>query len=135
MIETALMCLALNVYMESRSEPLSGQHAVAQVTMNRADRNPENICKVVTKHKQFSWTTDSLRKVKGKGRYALKKKAEPKDKKAWAIAVSIARVTLSGWTKDFTGGSKHYHTVAVKPRWRLAMRPWRIIGSHIFYYA
>ena len=37
MIETAaIVCLAMNVYMEARSEPIEGQMAVAQVTVRRA---------------------------------------------------------------------------------------------------
>ena len=35
MIETALMCLALNIYFEARSEPIEGQIAIAEVTLNR----------------------------------------------------------------------------------------------------
>ena len=34
MIE-AVLCLALNVYFEARSEPINSQFAVAEVTMNR----------------------------------------------------------------------------------------------------
>ena len=35
MIEAALMCLALNVYFEARSDTMTGQYAVAHVVINR----------------------------------------------------------------------------------------------------
>ncbi len=56
---TAMLCTALNIYWESRSEPLHGQHAVAQVTFNRAQRDPSKVCKVVFEPKQFSWANKS----------------------------------------------------------------------------
>src|SRR5712691_9885631 len=44
-----LTCLARNVYFESRGEPLAGQYAVAEVTMNRtvSGRYPATVCGVV----------------------------------------------------------------------------------------
>ena len=73
-VEQAL-CLAVNVYHESRGESESGQYAVAHTTMHRvADRRyPNNICDVVKSHRgkrkdaphlpainkcQFSWYCD-----------------------------------------------------------------------------
>ena len=49
MIETSLMCLALNIYFEARSEPIEGQIAIAEVTLNRvASTNyPNDVCSVV----------------------------------------------------------------------------------------
>jgi spore germination cell wall hydrolase CwlJ-like protein len=43
--ESAIFCLALNVYFEARNEPAEGKVAVAQVVMNRkADpRFPDTI--------------------------------------------------------------------------------------------
>ena len=63
MLETALTCIALNVYHEARSEPMAGMYAVAHVVLNRVahDAFPDDACKVVytgfqrCKHKlQFS---------------------------------------------------------------------------------
>src|SRR5271167_713382 len=44
-----LECLAENVYFEARGEPLEGQYAVAEVTLNRtwAQNFPHTICEVV----------------------------------------------------------------------------------------
>ena len=64
MIETALLCLALNVYFEARSEPIAGQLAVAEVTLNRVASQdyPNSICEVVLQENQngcsFSWWCD-----------------------------------------------------------------------------
>ena len=56
---TPLMCLAAAVFFESRSEPLEGQRAVAEVVMTRVEspRWPDEICAVVFQRKQFSLPT------------------------------------------------------------------------------
>lgn len=48
-MSTALLCLASNIYFEARSEPIAGQIAVAEVTLNRVTSQdyPNNICEVV----------------------------------------------------------------------------------------
>jgi spore germination cell wall hydrolase CwlJ-like protein len=48
-LAAALVCLSLNIYHESRKQPLAGQHAVAQVTWNRAGHDADRVCTVVTK--------------------------------------------------------------------------------------
>jgi spore germination cell wall hydrolase CwlJ-like protein len=55
-----LECLAVAVFFESRSQPIEGQYAVAEVVMNRveSDRWPNTICDVVFQDKQFSFTHD-----------------------------------------------------------------------------
>ena len=44
-----LRCLAENIYHEARGEPLAGQYAVAEVTMNRVRSRefPNSVCAVV----------------------------------------------------------------------------------------
>ena len=68
-LETALMCMASNIYFEAKNESKLGQLAVAQVVMNRMydHRYPDTICdvvkqgltykngKVVLGKCQFSW--------------------------------------------------------------------------------
>src|ERR1700685_59090 len=63
-----LECLAENVYFEARGEPLEGQYAVAEVTLNRtrSDHFPHTVCGVVHQTRwdpsrgrfvaDFSWT-------------------------------------------------------------------------------
>ena len=69
-LERQLACLARNVFYEANGEPMAGQMAVAQVTVNRARSGlfPNDLCAVVaqstivgsnTKVCQFSWYCDS----------------------------------------------------------------------------
>jgi len=55
----SLACLARNVYFEARGEPVAGQYAVAEVTMNRraSGRYSNTVCGVVY---QKNW--DPIRK-------------------------------------------------------------------------
>src|SRR5262245_60964762 len=59
MQEASLMCLARNGYFEARGEPVAGQFAVAEVTMNRKASRlfPRTVCEVVY---QKNW--DPIRK-------------------------------------------------------------------------
>ena len=133
-LATALTCMALNIYMEARSEPVMGQHAVAQVTMNRAGRDPKEVCNVVTAPKQFSWTNKSFGLVRLKeGQYVLTKKGLPKEVDAWDKAVKIAQVTLSGRMPNYIPGVQHYHTKMVHPSWNKKMKVAVVIGNHRFY--
>ena len=72
MISAALMCLALNVYHEARSEPLQGQAAVAHVVLNRvaSGRWPDDVCSVVHQGYekgrfkcQFTWYCEDRKSV------------------------------------------------------------------------
>jgi len=60
MIETALVCLALNIYHEARNQPTIGQVAVGQVVMNRVrdERFPDTVCGVVKQGQTYSWQPD-----------------------------------------------------------------------------
>lgn len=131
-LTTAMLCLALNIYYESRGETLAGQHAVAQVTMNRAGRDPEKLCAVVFQPRQFSWTNE-LTAVKGAERQRLAKGYVPRDIKAWNMARSIAYHTAKGSVLDFTHGATFYHANYVKPKWRKEYRLVAVIGNHRFY--
>jgi N-acetylmuramoyl-L-alanine amidase len=55
--DDTLRCLATAVYFESKSEPMVGQLAVAQVIINRtkSGRFPSNVCGVVKQRGQFSF--------------------------------------------------------------------------------
>jgi spore germination cell wall hydrolase CwlJ-like protein len=129
-VSTAALCLAINIFMESRGEPIPGQYAVALVTMNRAKQDPERVCAEVFEAKQFSWTISGAKKVKGGWKVAT-----PTDAHAWWVAQRIAEVTLSGRMYDITDGSKFFHTTAVRPYWVASMRKTKRIGGHIFYTA
>ena len=129
MLNSMLMCLALNVYHEARSDDMMGQYAVAHVVMNRvqSDRYPDDTCDVVYqgyekgKHKcQFSWYCDG-------------KSDTPHDPEAWAWAVLVAYDVLQGYVPDMTKGATHYHATYVKPSWAKQLTKTVEYGSHIFY--
>ena len=137
LIETALMCLALNTYHEAKNQSMVGQVATAQVVMNRVadSRYPNTVCEVVkqgpkykgsdvpVRHKcQFSWFCDG-------------KSDEPrKDSKEWRMAQEYARIVLSGRiVLDVTEGATHYHATYVKPSWARTKTRTTRIESHIFY--
>lgn len=124
---SALLCLALNVYNESRGEPLVGQYAVATVTMNRAKTN-DNVCHAVFKPYQFEWTGNLPKKNKVK--YALKK---VKDKKSWETALMVARHSL---IKPPKWNITNFHTVDSRPKWSKSKKMILVatISNHKFYY-
>lgn len=122
-------CLARAVYFEARGEPVEGQIAVAQVVLNRvaSGRWENSICGVVYQGVergekcQFSFAcTDKRRSLDGMPGWEQAK---------WiADDVAAGRAQLSELE-----GVTHYHTHAVRPVWRLTMRPVRTIGAHVFY--
>jgi spore germination cell wall hydrolase CwlJ-like protein len=104
-----------------------GQMAVAQVVMRRAENNPKNVCKEVSKPFQFSWT-NSLPKTGYRAWGAYK---EPD---SWVTAVKVAATVMSvRGLPDFSKGAHSYHAVYVKPAWARAYTVSARIGNHIFY--
>jgi N-acetylmuramoyl-L-alanine amidase len=137
MISTALFCLALNVYHESRGEDRLGQFAVAQVTMNRVNEKKQSVCQVVTAHKQFSWTIDGLKPVVQNHKfvgYQLRYSHIPKDMVAWDESVRVASLVLNRKVSDITEGANHYHALrAHKKNWMKKQYIVTTIGHHVFY--
>ncbi len=130
-------CLALNVYFESRNQPVRGQFGVAYVTLNRVHdkRFPDTICGVVKQGKykggrvkrdqcQFSFWCDGLDDT-------------PKHVIAWDNAKTIANHALDNYSKtyqDVTHGATYYHATYVNPDWsRFNLEHAVTIGNHIFY--
>ena len=128
MIETALMCLALNIYFEARSEPIQGQIAIAEVTLNRVASSdfPNDICGVVLQENkdgcQFSWWCD------GKSDY-------PKEHNSLRTSKALAELMISEGQYISVIGSEatHYHNDEVHPYWADKLQRIRRIGKHIFY--
>ena len=136
-LETALMCMALNMYHEAKNQSMLGQIAVGQVVMNRVEdsRFPDNVCDVVTEavtykgtdkpvlHQcQFSWWCDG-------------QIDEPDfDSKEWWDAKEYASIVLSGTIMlDVTEGATHYHATYVRPAWAKTKTKTTRIDRHIFY--
>lgn len=121
-------CLAEAIYFEARSEPLSGQVAVAEVVLNRVDSDfwPDTICGVVNQgsHRrtgcQFSYTCDGLPETIGTPR-------------AWELALRVAQLMMQGAPRLVTNHATHYHADYVDPRWARAMEKTTVVGRHIFY--
>lgn len=122
-------CLANAIYFESRSEPVRGQMAVAQVVINRAFSGyyPNDICGVVYQNAsrhlscQFTFACDGKSK-------AINERGE------WARANRIAKQTLDGQIYvPEVAKSTHYHAVYVHPNWVGEMKKMVRFGVHNFY--
>jgi len=135
-LETALMCMATNIYHEAKNQPMVGQIAVAQVVMNRANdsRYPNNVCdvvkqgltykngKVVLGKCQFSWYCD------GKKDDVNMKSEKWRNSIRYASMVMTNKITL-----DITEGATHYHATYVRPAWARTKTKTVRINRHIFY--
>jgi N-acetylmuramoyl-L-alanine amidase len=126
-----LTCLARNVYFEARGEPLAGQLAVAEVTMNRKASGlyPATVCEVV--HQQnwdpirgryvgaFSWTElDSLPTPSGE---------------AWQRAWDVAEAVYYQKHAPALQGALFFHATYVRPGWAREKHRVARIGRHVFY--
>lgn len=120
-LEPFLLCLALNVYHEARSDDLLGQLAVALVTINRTKSRNKTICQVVYEPSQFSWTLN--KKLLGK--------IPPASDRSWLAAIEVAWLSLQ--IPDFTGGAEWYHHRDIRPYWAKKKILLGIFGSHYFY--
>ena len=125
----SLRCMALNIYHEARGEPLQGKIAVGHVVLNRVAANqwPGKICAVIQQggHQrryrcQFSWWCDG-------------RSDQPSDVAAWRESLLVALLIRRGATDDPTKGALWYHADTVSPYWSKIFKPYRKIGSHIFY--
>jgi N-acetylmuramoyl-L-alanine amidase len=126
-----LRCLAENVYFEARGEPLDGQYAVAEVTVNRVRSPyfPKTICGVVhdtrwdplrrrfTAH--FSWTQ-------------MQDRGEPWGPH-WQQAITVATAVINESHMPVVPDALYYHADRVQPYWANARRTVARIGSHVFY--
>jgi hypothetical protein len=122
-------CLAEAVYFEARSEPETGQAAVAQVVLNRVRSGlyPTSVCGVVYQNRHRHLACQFTFACEGK---ALR----TTETDAWATAVRIAREVTEGKTYlSEVGGSTHYHANYVRPYWAKRLKKMDVIGRHVFY--
>jgi N-acetylmuramoyl-L-alanine amidase len=119
--ERSVACLARNVYFEARGEPLAGQYAVAEVTVNRRGWGPfrRTVCEVVYAPGAFSWTAQRR----------LPDPAGP----AWVTAQQVADAVYWRRHVPTLHGARYYHAVYVNPDWAREKRRVTRIGKHIFY--
>lgn len=127
--EAEKKCLAEAIYFEARSEPESGQAAVAQVVLNRVKSGlyPPSVCGVVYQNRhrykacQFTFTCEG-------------KALTITEPAAWLVAQRIAREVVDGETYlEAVGTSTHYHADYVSPWWSRRLKKTDRIGRHIFY--
>jgi len=126
-----LDCLARNVYFEARGEPVAGQYAVAEVTMNRkaSRRYPKTVCEVVYQQNwdplrkryvgAFSWTEFDV----------LPEPSGPEWQRAWKIAETVYYRRHTPTVR----GALFFHAVHIKPDWAKEKRRVARIGRHVFY--
>lgn len=114
-----LRCLATGVYYEARSEPLSGQLAVADVILNRSTsgRFPGSVCSVVTQKGQFSF-------VRGG------KLPTPPANAQWRRALAVAQVARKNLWESPAEGALYFHARYVGAG---AGRTVATVGNHVFY--
>lgn len=124
-------CLALNVYHEARGEPQSGQHAVAQVTLNRVEspHYPDTVCETVY---QQNWDRIRKRMVGAFSWTELEQLAQPKGR-AWQTALTVAEDSYYRRSPDLAKGALFYHARYIKPGWARKKKVVARHGRHIFY--
>lgn len=157
-----LMCLARNIYFESRGEPRNGKVAVGVVTLNRVEdpRFPNTVCKVVKQKtvvrrpRQVTHTetvgvglfrapevrtrTETVFDRKTVCQFSWVCEGAKRIRKtdaAWADSMTIARNLLSGEYDHYRADMNnwlYFHANYVNPKWHNLKRESRI-GAHIFY--
>lgn len=126
-----LNCLTKNIYYEARGEPLDGQYAVAEVTMNRvaSKHYPSTVCEVVYQERfdvirkrnvsAFSWTELDI--------------TAPVDRRIWERTWKVAEEVYDEQAEPRVEGALFYHAKYIRPRWVRGKRRIAKIGKHIFY--
>jgi N-acetylmuramoyl-L-alanine amidase len=129
--ESDLQCLAENIYFEARGEPLNGQYAVAEVTLNRtrAQHFPHTVCAVVHEVRwdpgrrravaDFSWTEFG--------------DLSPQDGTAWKRAMAVANAAYDDLHDPVVPGALFYHSTSIRPGWARDRTAVATIGNHMFY--
>lgn len=126
-----LTCLAGNIYFEARGEPMAGQYAVAEVTMNRvaSPRFPGTVCEVVHEKR---WDTSRKRYVGAFSWTELDSVSWPKGI-ALQRAMTAAVAVYDNQEEPRVPGALFYHAKNISPRWSKTKKPIAEIGSHKFY--
>ncbi len=126
-----LACLARNVYFEARGEPMPGQYAVAEATMNRlaSGRYSKTVCGVVY---QKNW--DPLRKrYVGAFSWTEFDTVPTPMGEEWLRAWKAATAVYYRSEAPVVQGALFYHATYIKPDWATEKQPLARIGGHVFY--
>jgi len=129
-LESAAVCLALNIFFEARGDTIEGQYAVALVTMNRVAEAKTGVCREVFRSAQFSWTAqcaNSKHRVMSRCKVLLRGQS-------WEIAKDVASRVLAG-TEDFTHGANYFYADYIPiPAYLVGAKFRGKFGRHYFYY-
>ena len=128
-MSSAILCLALAVFYESRGEPLRGQQAVAEVIVNRSEsgKYPKDICSVIKQQGQFSWYNRNI--SLSKPPMVTYKNAQANS--SWEQAKQVAHNAINEPT-NHTNGALFFNSTRLGVRFRTDTKPCKI-GNHIFY--
>jgi len=126
-----LSCLAENIYHEARGEPLAGQYAVAEVTLNRVTSPlfPATVCAVVH---EARWDPGRQRYVGAFSWTELEPMPAPTGL-AWERAVSVAATVYDNREAPLVEGALFYHATYIVPNWARTKTRVARIGRHLFY--
>jgi spore germination cell wall hydrolase CwlJ-like protein len=126
-----LQCLAENIYFEARGEPLKGQYAVAEVTLNRtqAPNFPHTVCGVVH---EIRWDPTRKRSVADFSWTELGAMTTD-DGAAWKRAMTVANSVYDDLNEPVVPGALFYHSTSVRPGWARGRTEVAKIGNHVFY--
>ena len=129
--ENDLQCLAQNIYFEARGEPLEGQYAVAEVTLNRtrAQNFPHTICAVVH---EMRWDP-SRRRTVADFSWTQLGGLSADDGPAWKRAMKVANDAYDDLHDPIAPGALFYHSTRVRPGWARSRTAIATIGNHVFY--
>jgi len=126
-----LRCLAENIYYEARGEPLNGQYAVAEVTLNRvrSPHFPKTVCAVVH---DTRWDPQRRRFVAHFSWTQMQERGEPWGP-LWQQSMAVATAVLDDAHMPVVPDALYYHADSVQPYWANPKRSVARIGSHVFY--
>ena len=137
LLETALMCMAVNIYHEAGNQSMIGQMAVGQVVLNRVEdsRFPDTVCEVVKQAVTYKKSDKPIRWKCQFTWYCDGKKDEPDfDSRTWRLALAHASILITNRIVfDVTEGATHYHATYVRPEWAKTKTRTTRIDRHIFY--
>ena len=126
-----LRCLAENIYFEARGEPLNGQYAVAEVTINRlrSPYFPKTICGVVH---DTRWDRSRRRFVAHFSWTQMEDRGDPWGP-LWQQSIAVATAVISEAHTPIVPDALFYHADSVQPYWANPKRTVARIGNHVFY--
>lgn len=124
-------CLKNALYYEARSEGKLGIIAVASVIENRKNsgKYPNDYCKVINQHKQFSYTLEGRPDVE-----AIEGRLRAADKVAYVQVSKVTDEMLEGRFEPVLPSTvMHYAVKKISNTWTRTKKIYATIGNHNFY--